>query len=106
VNAGTRTERNKNKRKRTKVGEGIHRSTHNNQKRPENRRVDEGELTGDNEVSAIQVYCDDQNDHLGDNAAGAARVGAGILGVDGSGGSGLSLRGVGGDGEESNEEIH
>lgn len=89
-----------------KVGEGIHRSTYSNQKRPENRGVAEGELTGDNEVTAIQVYCDDQNDHLDDKAAGVACVGVGILGVDGSGGSGLSLRGVGGDGEESNEEIH
>jgi len=40
--------------------------------------------------------------HLGDNAAGAATT----IGLDGSGGRGLNLGGVGGDGEEGGEEIH
>lgn len=88
-------------------GEGIYRSTYSNQIRPETRRFVEDELTSENEeVGAIQSYCDNQNSHLGDNAAGVACVGVGIIGVDGSGGSGLSLRSVGGDREEGNKEIH
>jgi hypothetical protein len=43
--------------------------------------------------------------HLGDDAAGSAAATAAI-GLDGSGGRGLNIWSVGGDGEESSEEIH
>ena len=42
-------------------------------------------------------------EHLGDNAAGSATT---AIGIDGSGGRGLNLWSVGGDGEEGSEEIH
>jgi uncharacterized membrane protein len=63
-------------------------------------------LTGDYEVSAIwySVLRRTQN-RLGDNAA-ASTTASSTIGIDGSGGRGLSLGSVGGDGEESSEEIH
>ena len=48
------------------------------------------------------MFYDGQENRLGDNAARSASA----VSVDGSGGSGLSLGSVGGDGEESSEEIH
>jgi hypothetical protein len=41
--------------------------------------------------------------HLGDNAARSATA---AIGIDGTGGRGLNLWSVGGDGEEGSEEIH
>ena len=40
--------------------------------------------------------------HLGDDAAGTSTA----IGIDGSGGRGLNIWSVGGDGEEGSEEIH
>jgi hypothetical protein len=47
----------------------------------------------------------DNDNRLGDNAA-ASTAGSSIVGIDGSGGRGLSLGAIRGDGEESSEEIH
>jgi len=44
--------------------------------------------------------------HLGDDAAGSATCATAAIGLDGSGGRGFNLGSVGGDGEESSEEIH
>ena len=52
--------------------------------------------------SAIRVFVSVKKYRLGDNAAGRASA----VGVDGSGGSRLSVGGIGGGGEESSEEIH
>ena len=59
-----------------------------------------GEPTGDYGDGAIW-----QENRLGDNAA-ASTAASSTIGIDGSGGRGLSLGSVGGGGEECNEEIH
>jgi hypothetical protein len=50
-------------------------------------------------------WLDGQENRLGDDAA-ASTTASSTIGIDGGGGRGLSLGGVGGDGEESSEEIH
>jgi hypothetical protein len=60
----------------------------------------EGEPTGDYGDGAIWY-----ESHLGDNAA-ASTAASPTIGIDGSGGRGLSLGSDGGDGEECSEEIH
>ena len=53
------------------------------------------------EITGMARYMMTKCKHLGDDAAGTATA----VGLDGSGGRGLSLWG-GGDGEEGSEEIH
>jgi len=62
------------------------------------RRVSVREFMGRNFVM-------DKRDCLRDNAAASAPA-ATTVGVDGGGGCGLRLGGLGGDGEECSEEIH
>ena len=68
--------------------------------------VAEGELTGDYEgLRNTSTFGTVKINRLGDNAATSTAASA-LIGLDGGGGGGLSLGSVGGDGEESSEEIH
>ena len=70
--------------------------------RKETRNVQSGARTESHRIGVGRASGDDgqKRDHLSNNAATAASC------INGSGGGGLVLGGVGGDGEEVCEEIH
>jgi hypothetical protein len=56
-------------------------------------------------IAPYELLCGQKNARLSDNTAASATA-ASPIGVDRSGGRGLRLGGLGGDGEECSEEIH